>query len=66
MVLGTRVGFGQAGRRCSVLIDSNSDSDWRNYVGGMVGQGVSKDCIFNEEFGHVFKSAVGVVVYELR
>ena len=37
-----------------------------SYVGGMVGQGVSKDCIFNEDFGHVFKSAVGVVVYELR
>ena len=24
-------------------------------------QGVSKDCIFNEAFGHVFKSAVGAV-----
>ena len=27
----------------------------------MVAQGVSKDCIFNEAFGHVFKSAVGAV-----
>ena len=37
-----------------------------SYVGGMVGRWVSKDCIFNEDFGHVFKSAVGVVVYELH
>ena len=37
-----------------------------SYVGGMVAQGVSKDCIFNEDFGHVFKSAVCDVVYELR
>ena len=38
----------------------------RSYVGGMVVKGVSKDCIFNEDFGNVFKSAVGAVVYELR
>ena len=38
----------------------------RGYVGGMVAQGVSKDCIFNEDFRNVFKSAVGAVVYELR
>ena len=35
-------------------------------VGGMVAQGVSKYCIFNEDFRYVFKSAVGAVVYELR
>ena len=38
----------------------------RSYVGGMVVKGVSKDCIFNEDFKNVFKSAVGAVVYELR
>ena len=38
----------------------------RSYVGGMVVQGVSKDCIFYEDFGNVFKSAVGAVAYELR
>ena len=26
---------------------------------------VSKDCIFNEDFGNVFKSAIGAVVYKL-
>ena len=36
------------------------------YVGGMVAQEASKDCIFNEDFRYVFKSAVGAVVYELR
>ena len=36
------------------------------YIGGMVAQGVSKDCIFNEDFRYVFKSAVGAVVYKLR
>ena len=35
------------------------------YVGGMVAQGVSKDCIFNEDFKYVLKFAVGAVVYEL-
>ena len=35
-------------------------------VGGMVAQGVSKYCIFNEDFRYVFKSAIGAVVYELR
>ena len=35
------------------------------YVGGMVAQGVSKDCIFNEDFRYVLKFAVGAVVYEL-
>ena len=38
----------------------------RSYVGGMVVQGVSKDCIFYEEFRNVFKYAVGAVAYELR
>ena len=33
---------------------------------GMVAQGVSKYCIFNEDFRYVFKSAIGAVVYELR
>ena len=37
-----------------------------SYVGGMVVKGVSKDCIFNEDFGNVFKSALGAVVYKLR
>ena len=37
-----------------------------SYAGDMVVQGVSKDCIFNEDFRHVFKSAVGAIVYELR
>ena len=37
-----------------------------SYGGDMVVQGVSKDCIFNEDFGYVFKSAVGAVVFELR
>ena len=37
----------------------------RGYVGGMVAQGVSKDCIFNEDFRYVLKFAVGAVVYEL-
>ena len=36
-----------------------------SYVGGMVVQGVSKDCIFNENFRYVFKFAVGAVVYKL-
>ena len=35
------------------------------YVGGMVAQGVSKDCIFNEDFRYVLKFAVGAVIYEL-
>ena len=35
-------------------------------VEGMAAQGVSKYCIFNEDFRYVFKSAVGAVVYELR
>ena len=34
-------------------------------AGGMVPQGVSKYCNFNEDFRYVFKSAVGAVVYEL-
>ena len=38
----------------------------RSYVGGMVVKEVSKDCVFNEDFGNVFKSAVGAVVYKLR
>ena len=37
-----------------------------SYVGGMAVKGVSKDCIFNEDFGNVFKSALGAVVYKLR
>ena len=37
-----------------------------SYVGGMVVKGVSKDCIFNEDFGNVFKSAIGALVYKLR
>ena len=38
----------------------------RSYVGGMVVKWASKDCIFHEDFGNAFKSAVGAVVYELR
>ena len=37
-----------------------------SYVGGMAVKGVSNDCIFNENFRNVFKSAVDAVVYELR
>ena len=37
-----------------------------SYEGGMVAKGVSNDCIFNEDFGYVFKSAIGAVVYKLR
>ena len=37
-----------------------------SYVGGMVAQGVSKDCIFTEDFGDVFKSAISAVVFKLR
>ena len=48
------------------MFDSDSDSDWREFRRGMVAQGVSKYCIFNEDFRYVFKSAVGAVVYELR
>ena len=44
----------------STGIDSDSD-----FVGRMVAQGVSKDCIFNEDFKNVFKSAVGAVANEL-
>ena len=36
------------------------------HVGGMVAQGLSKDCIFDMDFRYVFKSAVGAVVYKLR
>ena len=63
----TRDEFGRPGRRCSVPNDSDSDSDRRGggYVGGMVAQGVSKDCIFNEDFKYVLKYAVGALVYEL-
>ena len=32
-----------------------------SYVGGVVVKGVSKDSIFNEDFGNVFKSALGAV-----
>ena len=35
------------------------------YIGGMVAQVVSKDCIFNEDFKYVLKFAVGAVAYEL-
>ena len=64
-----------------LLLESNSDSragDVRfrsiltptptggDYVKGMVAQGVSKDCFFNEDFRNVFTSPVGAVVYELR
>ena len=60
-----------------LLLEANSDSRAGNvrfrsiptptptggsYVGGMVAQGVSKDCFFNEDFRYVFKSAVGAVV----
>ena len=37
-----------------------------SYAGGMVVKEESKDCIFNNDFGNVFKSAVGAVVYKLR
>ena len=63
---GTRDEFGQPGRRCSIPIDRFSTPTGGSYVGCMVAQGVSKDCIFNEDFRYVFKSAVGAVVYELR
>ena len=57
-----RVWFGRPGRRCSVPIDSDSArQELRRVV-----KGVSKDCIFNEDFRNVFKSAVGAVVLELR
>ena len=58
--------FGQPGRRCSIPIDRFSTPTGGSYVGCMVAQGVSKDCIFNEDFRYVFKSAVGAVAYELR
>ena len=45
----------------STGIDSDSD-----FVGWMVAQGVSKDCIFDEDFRYVFKPAVGAVVCEIR
>ena len=64
--LGNRDEFGQPGRRCSIPIDRFSTPPGGSYVGCMVAQGVSKDCIFNEDFRYVFKSAVGAVVYELR
>ena len=37
-----------------------------SYVGEMVVKGVSTDSIFNEDFGNVFKSAVGAVVCKLH
>ena len=61
-----RVLFGQPGRRCSVPIDRFSTPTGGSSAGGMVPQGVSKYCNFNEDFRYVFKSAVGAVVYELR
>ena len=61
-----RAPFGQPGRRCSVPIDSDSDSDRREFRREMMAQGVSKYCIFNEDFRYVFKCAVGAVVYKLR
>ena len=64
--LDTRVLFGQPGRRCSVPIDRFSTPTGGSSAGGMVPQGVSKYCNFNEDFRYVFKSAVGAVVYELR
>ena len=48
------------------MIGSPGIDSGGSFVGWMVAQGVSKDCIFNEDFGNVFKSAVGAVVYELR
>ena len=63
---GSRVLFGQPGRRCSVPIDRFSTPTGGSSAGGMVPQGVSKYCNFNEDFRYVFKSAVGAVVYELR
>ena len=45
----------------STGIDSDS-----GFLGCMVTQGVSKDCIFDEDFGNVFKSAIGALVYKLR
>ena len=66
LVLPIRVLFGQPGRRCSVPIDRFSTPTGGSSAGGMVPQGVSKYCNFNEDFRYVFKSAVGAVVYELR
>ena len=37
-----------------------------SYARGIIVKGVSKNCIFNEDFRNVFKFAVGAVVYELR
>ena len=66
MQIRTRDEFGQPGRRCSIPIDRFSTPTGGSYIGCMVAQGVSKDCIFNEDFKYVFKSGVGAVVYELR
>ena len=57
--------FGQPGRRCSIPIDRFSTPPGGSYARGMVVKEESKDCIFNEDFGNIFKSAVGPVVYEL-
>ena len=61
----TRDEFEQPGRRCSIPIDRFSTPTGGSYVGCMVAQGVSKDCIFNEDFRYVFKSVVGAAVYEI-
>ena len=70
----------QTNHRAGLQVETNSDDraedvrfrtiptptpTGRGCVGGMVAQGVSKDCIFNEDFRYVLKFAVGAVVYEL-
>ena len=45
----------------STGIDSDSD-----FGGWMLADGVSKDCIFDEDFRYVFKPAIGAVVCEIR
>ena len=37
-----------------------------SYAGGIIVKGVSTNCIFNEDFRNVFKSAIGAIVYKLR
>ena len=47
------------------MIDSPGIDSDSGFVRWMVEKGVSKDCIFNEDFRYVFKFAVCAVVYEL-
>ena len=45
----------------STGVDSDSD-----FGGWMLADGVSKDCIFEEDFRYIFKPAIGAVVCEIR